>query len=184
MKLKIKDIFLPEINFINPEENTIEEQAEKPRMLKLIELLEQKDIVLKEEKSKKVDENKLKVEAQRMKKLTNEWSKPSNFNGHAPNSYGLTNSVNAYTDTKGQTVNSFFDVNNNPNSMNVHNPNFTYLSDGEALRVAISRTLNSGDPTVTKLGFYEEINMELNKIGFSSKSPLDIKQMVIKMCKG
>lgn len=180
MKLTIKDIFTPLIS---------EQEAQKPitvdqRMIQLSKALEQKDIVLKEEVSKVVDENELQKDIDRIKEIArlDEWNSVNQYSGHIPTVLGLGQTVNSFMEKKGgQTVNTFLNINNNPNANNIHNPNYTYLSDEEAFRLAISRTLNSGDPTVTKLGLYEEVNQVLNELGFLAKSPLMIKQMIIKM---
>ncbi len=94
---------------------------------------------------------------------------------------GQGQTVNTFIPQIADANNNFSNVNMNPNSNNVYNPKFSYLSDGEALRLAISRALNSGDQTVNKLGFYEEVNQTLNQLGFLSKPPIAIKEMIIKM---
>ncbi len=80
------------------------------------------------------------------------------------------------------TNNAINNILNNPNSNKLYNPNYTYLQDAEALRLAISRVLSSGSP-INNLGFYEEVNQVLNQLGFGAKSALDIKQAVKQLIK-
>ncbi len=181
MKISIKDIFDSEKNMENSQELPIEETpVQENRMIKISKALEQKGVVLKETIEKSVDQKKMNQELKRIKQVAriNEWGSVNNFDGTIPFLMNKnTNSIGA-----GQTVNTFMNVDNtNPNSNKIHNPNYTYLSEAEALRLAISRALNSGDPTVHKLGFYEEINQTLNGLGFNARSPIDIKEMVLKM---
>lgn len=179
MKITIKDIFSN--SSAAPEQEKPAKSTEKDRMVQLVKSFEQKDVIIKEEKESIVNQEKVQKEIDRIKEVVrlNEWGSVNQFTGNIPTTIGFGQTVNSFIDPKATTVNTAF--NTNPNSMKVHNPNYTYLSDAEALRLAISRALNSGDPTVTKLGFYEEVNQILNGLGFMVKSPLDIKQMVIKM---
>ena len=57
------------------------------------------------------------------------------------------------------------------------------LMPEEALRVAIMRVLSGGSP-VNNISFYDEVNWHLSKLGFPSKLPLDIKQMILKIIEG
>lgn len=179
MKLTIKEIFTPITS--EKEEKPAISQNENERMIVLSKALEQKDIVLKEN-TISVNSEQVKREVERIKEIArlDEWNN-NKFAGHIPKTMGMGQTVNSFMANKGETVNTFLNINNNPNSNNLYNPNYTYLSDEEALRLAISRMLNSGDPTVTKLGLYEEVNQILNELGFMAKSPLMIKQMIIKM---
>lgn len=186
MKLTIKDIYSSDNEEQPIENNEPKASLQENRMISLNKSLNQKDVVLKKETIKWVDESKLKEEAERMKTLSqnklNEFNQVNRLAAHVPGVLGMGKSVNSIMDnSNGKSVNTFMDMNLNPNSLKVHNPNYTYLSDGEALRLSISRALNSGDPTATQLGFYEEINQVLNGLGFGAKSPLDIKQMILKM---
>jgi hypothetical protein len=42
--------------------------------------------------------------------------------------------------------------------------------------------LTSGAP-IAEMSFYDEVNWNLNNLGFDSKLPLDIKQTIFKMIK-
>lgn len=163
------------------------------RMTELIKSFEQKNEVFKEKK-KVVDIEKLEEETKRLKEIAklDEANQLNYWTGNVPANMG-TNTINTAFNPKnlppGQTINSMFSnnstINNhnfNPNSNKPYNPNYSYLQPAEGLRLAISRTLNSGAP-VNDLGFYEEINRELNILGFNAKSPLDIKQTLLAMIK-
>lgn len=184
MKISIKDIFDSNKNLIDSNEvasEKTENEVSENRMIQLSKALEQKDVVLKEEKNKEVNQEKVAQEIERIKevaRLDESWGMSVNkFNGQIPSQFvAAKQSVLG----QGQTVNTFLNNNTNPNSNGMHNPNFAYLSDAEALRLAISRTLNSGAP-VNNLGFYEEVNQTLNNLGFLAKPPLAIKEMIIKL---
>lgn len=81
--------------------------------------------------------------------------------------------------SQGKTVNSMFeDMYGNPqvNPEPVRQP----LQADEAFDLAIKRTLKSGAP-VDDMPFYDEINLNLMKLGFPPKLPLDIKNRILKM---
>ncbi len=189
-KITIKDIISEDL------ENEIVDNTEKPkdRMVELMESFEQKDEIIKE-KTKKVDSKKLDKELSRLKKISGRIDEANQLNyytGNVPavmNNNSINTAFNKNNMTPGQTINTAFANNQpmannsfNPNSIGPHNPNYSYLQPVEAVRLAISRTLNSGAP-VNDLGFYEEVNRELNILGFNAKSPLDIKQTILKMIK-
>ena len=160
------------------------------RMVELIKSFEEKNEIIKE-KTKNVDSKKLEEECQRLKEIAklDEANMMNFMNGNMPPSVG-SNTMNTAFDPRriapGETINTIFantqNQNLNPNTNKPYNPNYTYLQPNEALRLSISRTLNSGAP-VNNLGFYEEINRELNNLGFNAKSPLDIKQTLLAMIK-
>ncbi len=187
-KISIKDIFDTEKNLLESETEPEKKPLQENRMIQLTKALSQKDVVLKDD-SKIIDNKKIKKECKRLKEVAridewgSNWTSVSQMSGHIPNIIGQGQTVNTFIDPKAQSAGSVIPYNNNlnPNSDKLYNPNFTYLSDAEALRLAISRTLNSGDQTVHKLGFYEEINQILNGLGFNAKSPLSIKEMIVKM---
>ena len=173
-KISIKDLFSEDTN----ESNEI--LPSKNRMVELMESFEKKDEIIKE-KIKTVDLNKLEEESKRLKTIARVDEAPT----YGQNSIMNTqfNPKNAY---QGETINTAFQNSNiakfdvNPHSNHPHNPQYSYLQPAEAARLAISRTLNSGAP-INNIGFYDEINRELNTLGFNSKSALDIKQMLLKM---
>lgn len=103
--------------------------------------------------------------------------------GPGLNNMTLGTTVNTFLmDIPGKTVNTFLENPNQSLANKNHNPNYTYLQPAEALRLAISRTLSSGSP-IANISFYDEVNWNLNNLGFDSKLPLDIKQAILKMIK-
>lgn len=146
-------------------------KSQKDRMQHLLKTFEQKNEIIKEDSVRTTDESKVIEEAGRLKELAriDEWLSNSQFGAASQFSPGF-----------GQTVNSFL-PNFSQNNMK-HNPNYTYLQPAEALCLAIKRTLESGAP-VKDMGFYEEVNWNLNNMGFDSKLPLDIKNAVSKLLK-
>ena len=191
MKLSIKDIFTPE-NIQEKKEVqqepiiTESEKQEDNRMVELIKSFNEKGEIIRKEIVQKVNDDKLKEEAKRLKTIARMDEVGNQFSGNIASVMGLNQTVNSFIDpqaTKGNTVNSIMNNTlNNPNSNRLYNPNYTYLQEAEALRLSISRTLNSGAP-VNGIGFYEEVNHVMNQLGFNAKSPLDIKQAVLKLIK-
>lgn len=165
------------------------ETSQPSRMMELVKSFEEKKEIIKEKK-KSPDQEKIKEEKKRLQEIAklDEANQFNYFTGNVPQVMGNGQTVNTIFDSKnlpaGQTVNTAFQNNAsfNPNSNKPYNPNYTYLQPAEALRLAISRVLNSG-AAVNNLGFYEEVNRELNILGFDAKSPLDIKQAILKMIK-
>jgi hypothetical protein len=193
-KLSIKDIFTHDEPGTKPETQPIQENSKDSRMARLAKALDQKNEVYKgpEDLASYVNQDSVNKEFERFRKIarldetagnamnTHPQGGLSNMNA-GQNSSTINTSVNTFMgDMPGKTVNTFLE---NPNlylANKNHNPNYTYLRPSEALRLSIVRTLNSGAP-VAKMGFYEEVNWNLNNLGFDSKSPLDIKQMLLKI---
>ncbi len=138
---------------------------EKERMRKLVQSFEEKNEIIKESTEKKVDENAISKEAERLKEIArlDEWTVNPNVNVAG----------------QGVTVNSFMPKTEESN-VKMYNPNYTYLQSNEALSLAIKRAVESGAP-INNLGFYEEINWHLNNMGFNARQPLDIKTALKKM---
>lgn len=190
-KFTIKDIFCDG----DGEENSkpLKENKQDKRMKDLAKKLDAKNEVYKsrEDISEETKEN-VKKEFDRFKQIakldenagnvvnTHPQGGLSNLNA-SPVANVINTSVNNFMgDMPGKSVNTFLE---NPNlylASKNYNPNYTYLKPSEALRLSIIRTINSGAP-VGKMGFYEEVNWNLNNLGFDSKSPLDIKQMLLKI---
>lgn len=188
-KLTIKDMFIDESELNNLEES--ETPQPKSRMVELVESFENPNEIIKKDSKKPVDKKKIEKERERLMEIAlNEANQLNYWTGNVPTVLGAGQTINTAFDPKnlvpGTTINTAFNnpttTNGNfhPNSNSPHNPNYTYLQPAEAIRLAISRTLNSGAP-VNNLGFYEEINRELTILGFSPKSPLDIKQSILKL---
>lgn len=152
-------------------------KEEIARYKSLIKGYAQKDEVIKETKETVVDVKSLKEEVKRLKLLaeksivTEQSTINNQFSGNVPFVAGY-----------GQTVNTFIPANEKNISNKTHNPNYTYLQPAEALNLSITRSLESGAPVNDK-GFYDEVNWNLNNLGFDSKLPLDIKNAINKMIK-
>ena len=183
-KITIKELFEEESISLD---NSVLNEENSNRMIELLKSYEEKHEIIKE-KTKNIDLNKLEEEKKRLKKVAkiDEANNSNYWVNNMPSNMGTSTINTAFDPQKivpGQTINTIFNNNSfNPNSNKPYNPNYTYLQPAEALRLAISRTLNSGAP-VNNLGFYEEINRELNILGFNAKSPLDIKQTLLAMIK-
>lgn len=191
-KLSIKDIFTNDEPESNPAKQSVSENRKDKRMNRLSKALDQKNEVYKSpEDAPDVNHQNVNKEYARFREIakldeagnvmnTHPQGGLSNLNAAQTNSTINTSVSNFMGDMPGKTVNSFLE---NPNlylADKNHNPNYTYLRPSEALRLSIIRTLNSGAP-VGKMGFYEEVNWNLNNLGFDSKAPLDIKQMMLKI---
>lgn len=80
---------------------------------------------------------------------------------------------------QGKTVNSIFD-NMYGNPSITPEPVKQPLQSDEAFDLAIKRTLKSGSP-VDDMPFYDEVNLNLMKLGFAPKLALDIKNRILRM---
>lgn len=133
--------------------------SQHEKMLRLARALEQKDEVFKEEE-KTINEENISKEFERFKDI-------------------LGKSFLRETAIPGQTVTSITNQSQAP--FNPGTSNFKASSVGlqpnEALEIAIKRTLTSGTP-VNDLDFYDEVNWNLNNLGFSSQTPVMIKEAV------
>jgi len=151
------------------------EISNKERMQQLVRSFEQKNEIIKEETENIVDESAILKEAERLKTIArvDEWvnMKP---NKHLPNHGGV-----------GTTVNTFIPSNEMVQTENpkTYNPEFTFLQPSEALLLAIRRVLESGAP-VNNIGLYDEINWNLNNMGFNARMPIDIKNAIRKLIAG
>ena len=149
---------------------------EKDRMKQLVDSYEQPNEIIRESEVKSVNKQAIKEESERLKTIARVDEMFSDNKGFAKQLPAVMG--------QGQTVNTFIDKTStdNSNGNQLFNPNYTYLQPHEALVLCIKRTLESGAP-ISNLGFYEEINWNLNQLGFPSKSPIDIKTAIVKMCK-
>lgn len=80
---------------------------------------------------------------------------------------------------QGRTVNSIFD-NMYSNPSVTPEPVKQPIQSDEAFDLAIKRTLKSGSP-VDDMPFYDEVNLNLMKLGFAPKLALDIKNRILRM---
>ena len=85
------------------------------------------------------------------------------------------NSGSKFGQAQGRTVNSMIDdLYDNPSVGYKHT---APLAPEEALDIAIKRVLKSGAP-INNLSFYDEINLELQSLGFPGKNAIDIKAAI------
>jgi hypothetical protein len=184
-KFTIKDIF-------SGDENENKSSSKDQRMVDLNKALDEKKEVYLKENKKTIDSEALLKETDRFKKIAkldeSNVAQTHPQGGLKRSGPGLNNPTlgttvaNFMGDMPGKSVNTFLE---NPNlylANKNYNPNYTYLQPNEALRLSISRTLTSGAP-IAEMSFYDEVNWNLNNLGFDSKSPLDIKQTIFKMIK-
>jgi len=143
---------------------------QRDRMKQLVQSFEEKNEIIKETETKKVDEEALLKESGRLKEIAriDEWITNPKLNPTAQ-----------FTGGHGVTVNTFI-PNTAEQNVKLYNPNYTYLQASEALELSIKRAIESGSP-INDLGFYEEVNWNLNNMGFNSRMPLDIKTAMKKM---
>lgn len=143
-------------------------------MKELVKSFSEKNEITREAKENVVNEDAMLKETDRLKELSksadriNEWIANPKLNPTAQ-----------YAGGHGVTVNTFI-PNTAEQNVRMYNPNYTYLQSNEALELAIKRAAESGSP-VNNLGFYEEINWHLNNMGFNSRQPIDIKELLKKM---
>src|ERR1035437_1054808 len=146
--------------------------SQKDRMCELLKSFEQKNEVLKEESAIVDDEKATLEESARFKTLSKhrleEWIANPKFNNTYPNAGG-----------QGVTVNTFI-PNTAEQNVKMYNPNYTYLQSGEALELSIRRAIESGAP-VNNMEFYDEVNWNMNNMGFNPQAPIDIKNRMKKM---
>jgi hypothetical protein len=100
--------------------------------------------------------------------------------GNAPQPY--VSKYNAQAGMKhypgyGKTVNTFI-----PSMDTQYYGGSANLTLSEAMCLAIKRVINSGAP-VNNMDFYQEVNWNLNNMGFNSAQPMDIKESLKKMLK-
>ena len=146
------------------------------RMKDLINKMDQKNEVYKDEDKEILDENVLKNYKDRFKKNML----------HRENTYMASGSYPVRG--VGETVNSAFDQDTDFTrktgyqdnaAMPYSDPN---LSPKEAFEIAIKRSLESGAP-INNISFYDEVNWNLQRMGQNSKLPLDIKNAITDMLK-
>lgn len=147
------------------------------RMKDLISKMSQKELVLKEGVESVVNDKKIADQNDRFKKLAF-YNESLNFSSSSPMMGGVGETVNSIVDTAdGSSYNKygFADSKSKPAVS-------AGVTAKEALELSIKRCLESGAP-VNNLGFYDEINWNLEKMGYPAKLPLDIKNAINDMLK-
>ncbi len=183
--MTIKDIFTDDTekkSIVKKEIKKDKTDEQTQRMLDISNSLGSKSEIYLKENKKVINQDLLNKEISRYKTI----ARIDEFNNNkmaANGSAAYGNSVNTFLNNSvGKSVNTFLDNPNTSLADRNHNPNYTYLQPAEALRLSISRSLTSGAP-IANVTFYDEVNWNLNNLGFDSKTPLDIKQAILKMIK-
>lgn len=143
------------------------------RMKQLNETYQKRGEFIKEDKNKEVDEDLLKEESDRLKKLSSHRATLKEYGNDGIPFMGMKQAG------QGETVNTFLPT--IPDS--ARNASFSYIKPEEALDISIKRAIESGTP-INNMGFYDEVNWILNNLGFDSKNPVDIKSAMIKIAGG
>lgn len=153
------------------------ETNQSERMKQLVKSFEQKNEILKEESEVDFGDDAIVKASSRLKELAriDEWIDNRKMNNQLPVQGGYGTTVNTFIPTP--------EVSGQKTSPKTYNPNFTYLQPNEALQLCIKRVIESGAP-VNNLGFYEEVNWNLNNMGFNARMPIDIKDALKKMLSG
>ncbi len=145
------------------------------RIKDLVGKLDQKTIIAKEVEEKSVDENFLKEQSDRFKKL----SLYTEMNSFAYNS-GTAPIVGQ--SSPGDTVNTIVDTGDStytigPQARSVKEKPAVNVgvTAKEALELCVKRTVDSGAP-INNIGFYDEVNWNLQNMGYPAKKPLEIKE--------
>jgi hypothetical protein len=144
---------------------------EKNRMRDLVKMFEKKDEIFSNDK-KEINEDILSDEYKRLKDI-------ATGSRNAVFKEGLAISNDWNTGGQGMSVSTIGDS-------AYGNPSVTFnairqpLKNDEAFEIAIKRTIESGAP-VNDLGFYDEVNLNLNQLGFPAKNPIDIKNKIVTM---
>ena len=133
---------------------------EKNRMKELLEGFENPREIIKKSTNSKINKNKLDKENNYLKKLCN-----------------YNPSLNEFYDTfSSQSVSSIANNFDNVNNVTKY-PTGQKIQADEALELAIKRVLKSGAP-LNNLTFYDEVNWNLQSLGFDAKDPIDIKEAI------
>jgi hypothetical protein len=168
---KLVDIF----DFNEDSENKLNESIENKgnqldRMIELNETFNKRGAFIKKDVKSNVDSEKLEEESSRFKKLSNHRNTLKEYGNDGIPFLGMKQAG------QGETVNTFLPT--IPDS--AKNNSFSYLKPEEALEISIKRAIESGTP-VNNMGFYDEVNWVLNNLGFDSRSPVEIKKILIKI---
>jgi hypothetical protein len=166
---KLKDLFDFEDennNNNNKSDKNKKVDSQLERMKQLNETFQKRGEFIKEETDKKVDEKKLNEESERLKKLSGHRL----INEYGNDGFALQGMNQA---AHGNTVTTFIPTMGTQSAA-------SYIKPEEALDIAVKRAIESGAP-INNMGFYDEVNWHLNKLGFDSKQPIDIKNVLIKI---
>ena len=147
------------------------------RMTDLISKMDENGAIVRESEEKVVNNNDdVKKQSEKFRALVH-GGRQIDENYMSPTNYpmgGMGQTVNTFVDkTEGNSMNRF-GVEKDGGAKPAVN---TGLTPKEALEIGIRRTLDSGKP-INDISFYDEINWNLEKMGFDYKLPLDIKNAI------
>jgi|TARA_R110000851_G_scaffold85152_3_gene185322 hypothetical protein len=145
--------------------NNQEQDKERQRMKALIKSFNSKQEVFKTE-TENLNEEEIKADMDRIKKNLNAEDVNENFYSQGGTNTGmksLKNTVSNVVTGEDKSIGST-------------------LRPEEAVKISLMRTLESGAP-VNNMGFYDEINWHLSRLGHASKNPIDIKSEVLSLIK-
>lgn len=159
----------------------MEENKEKDRMRKLSQSFDEKGEIFKEDREP-TNSEKINEEFKRLSELATGEKTSAIQEAQQGSVMGGSEAGGGYHGVnQGRSVTSIIDnMYSNPTQYQGAKGNNIALKDGEALDVAIKRTLASGAP-VNNIAFYDEVNWNLAQFGFASKLPQDIKTAILKM---
>lgn len=144
------------------------------RIVDLAKKLEQKTLIVKESEVKDVDKKVLKEQSDRFKKLSlyTEMNSFSYNSGSSPivGQGGVGDTVNTIVDTG----DSSYTIGPQSRSVKEKPAVNVGVTAKEALELCIKRTVDSGAP-INNIEFYDEVNWNLQNMGYASKNSLDIK---------
>jgi len=133
------------------------------RMRDLVKSFNSKQEVYKLDKPE-LNEEKIKEDIARMNKNLNAEEVNENFYSQGGTNAGMTSLSTVDTIISDSTTNG------------------ASLRPEEAFKVSLMRTLESGAP-INNIGFYDEVNWHLSKLGHGSRNPIDIKGEIFKLIK-
>jgi len=149
----------------------MKEDSDK-RMVDLVKKLEEIHEIYKYNKTEYLDESILNKHADRFKKMI---QKEVSYMPSNDPIMGAGKTVNSIVDNGFEPITNKGYQNKLAYSQGVvANPT---LTPKEAFELSIRRTLESGRP-INEIGFYEEVNWNIQKLGFNSKNELDIKNAI------
>jgi len=158
-----------DFDYDNQNEKKEKKDSQLERMKELNEIFQKRGEFIKDKSEKTIDEDKLKKEQEKLKKLSNH---------RLINEYG--NDGIPFLGMKqagqGETVNTFLPTIPDSARGTAH----AYITSEEALEISIKRAIKSGTP-INNMEFYDEVNWNLNNLGFDSKNAVDIKSCMIKI---
>jgi len=154
------------------------EKNNDQRMLDIIKKMSQSGVAMRDEEETLSENKNLKGHSERFKRVStyNPLEENLAFTSKSPMTGGVGETVNSMIDTADGSSYSKLGDNTAMPAVNAG------VTAKEALELSIKRTMDSGAP-INSIGFYDEINWNLEKMGYPSKLPLDVKSALNDMLK-